>query len=141
MDFQLTAEQRRLQHKCRELAADFATRSAAHERDASHGRELRPSARRRVPRADGRQGVGPPKSSVIPSAKYSWSGSFDRFAKGRTTIDSRGAGVLATAGGICRLAAAGAWTDNAGEFPLGQAHQATIAKPIAARRLAAITAR
>ncbi len=36
MDFQLTSEQRRLQHKCRELAADFATRSAAHDRDASH---------------------------------------------------------------------------------------------------------
>ena len=75
------------------------------------------------------------------STKYSWSGSFDRLAKGRTTMDSRGAGVLATAGGICGLAAAGAWTDTVGEFPLGQAHQATIAKPIAARRLAAITAR
>ena len=36
MDFQLTAEQQRLQHRCRELAADFATRSAAHDRDASH---------------------------------------------------------------------------------------------------------
>ena len=36
MDFQLTSEQQRLQNKCRELAADFATRSAAHDRDASH---------------------------------------------------------------------------------------------------------
>ena len=36
MDFQLTPEQFRLQQKCRELAADFATRSAAHDRDASH---------------------------------------------------------------------------------------------------------
>ena len=36
MDFQLTAEQHRLQNKCRELASDFATRSAAHDRDASH---------------------------------------------------------------------------------------------------------
>lgn len=36
MDFQLSAEQRSLQQKCRELAADFATRSAAHDRDASH---------------------------------------------------------------------------------------------------------
>ena len=36
MDFQLTPEQQRLQHKCRELAADFATRSAAHDREASH---------------------------------------------------------------------------------------------------------
>jgi alkylation response protein AidB-like acyl-CoA dehydrogenase len=36
VDFQLSSEQRRLQHQCRELAADFATRSAAHDRDASH---------------------------------------------------------------------------------------------------------
>ena len=36
MDFHLTAEQQRLQHKCRELAVDFASRSAAHDRDASH---------------------------------------------------------------------------------------------------------
>jgi alkylation response protein AidB-like acyl-CoA dehydrogenase len=36
LDFQLTPEQQRLQGKCRELAADFATRSAAHDRDASH---------------------------------------------------------------------------------------------------------
>ena len=36
MDFQLTPEQQRLQRRCLELAADFATRSAAHDRDASH---------------------------------------------------------------------------------------------------------
>src|SRR5690348_18411514 len=36
VDFQLTPEQQRLQNKCRELAADFATRSATHDRDASH---------------------------------------------------------------------------------------------------------
>ena len=36
MDFQLTSEQQRLRNKCRELAADFATRSAAHDCDASH---------------------------------------------------------------------------------------------------------
>src|ERR1700741_2946294 len=36
VDFQLTPEQQRLQNKCRELAADFATRSAEHDRDASH---------------------------------------------------------------------------------------------------------
>ena len=39
MDFALTPEQRRLQRQCRELAADFATRSAAHDRDASHPSE------------------------------------------------------------------------------------------------------
>ena len=36
VDFQLTPEQQRLQNKCRELASDFATRSATHDRDASH---------------------------------------------------------------------------------------------------------
>jgi alkylation response protein AidB-like acyl-CoA dehydrogenase len=36
VDFQLTPEQQSLQHKCRVLAADFTTRSAAHDRDASH---------------------------------------------------------------------------------------------------------
>ena len=36
MDFQLTSEQQHLQKKCRKLAADFATRAAAHDRDASH---------------------------------------------------------------------------------------------------------
>ena len=36
MDFRLTQEQQHLQQKCRELAADFANRSAQHDRDASH---------------------------------------------------------------------------------------------------------
>jgi alkylation response protein AidB-like acyl-CoA dehydrogenase len=36
VDFQLTPEQQCLQRRCRELAADFATRSDAHDRDASH---------------------------------------------------------------------------------------------------------
>ncbi len=36
MDFALTPKQRDLQRQCRELAADFATRSAAHDREASH---------------------------------------------------------------------------------------------------------
>lgn len=36
MNFELTSEQQWLQGKCRALAADFATRSAAHDRDASH---------------------------------------------------------------------------------------------------------
>ena len=39
MDFALTPEQQRLQRQCRELAADFATRAAAHDRDASHPSE------------------------------------------------------------------------------------------------------
>jgi alkylation response protein AidB-like acyl-CoA dehydrogenase len=36
LDFRLSKEQQCLQLKCRELADDFATRSARHDRDASH---------------------------------------------------------------------------------------------------------
>lgn len=39
MDFALTDEQTRLRDRCLVLAADFATRSAAHDRDASHPTE------------------------------------------------------------------------------------------------------
>jgi len=39
VDFGLTDRQQRLQQQCRELAADFATRSAMHDRDASHPTE------------------------------------------------------------------------------------------------------
>jgi len=36
MDFALSSGQRRLQRRCLELAADFATRASDHDRDASH---------------------------------------------------------------------------------------------------------
>ena len=36
MDFALSDEHRELQRRCLELAADFATRAAGHDRDASH---------------------------------------------------------------------------------------------------------
>ena len=36
MEFRITEEQRQLQERCRVLAADFATRAAEHDRDASH---------------------------------------------------------------------------------------------------------
>jgi alkylation response protein AidB-like acyl-CoA dehydrogenase len=36
VDFGITEQQRRLQQKCLDMAADFATRSADHDRDASH---------------------------------------------------------------------------------------------------------
>ncbi|MBV8776314.1 MAG: acyl-CoA/acyl-ACP dehydrogenase [Alphaproteobacteria bacterium] len=39
MDFALTPYQQRLQRQCLALAADFATRAAAHDRDASHPAE------------------------------------------------------------------------------------------------------
>jgi len=39
VDFRLTEEQKRLQRCCQELAADFATRSADHDREATHPTE------------------------------------------------------------------------------------------------------
>src|SRR5215469_11193899 len=39
MDFALTPFQQQLQQRCRDLAADFATRSATHDREASHPSE------------------------------------------------------------------------------------------------------
>jgi len=36
VDFALSDEHRELQRRCLGLAADFATRAAAHDRDASH---------------------------------------------------------------------------------------------------------
>ncbi|MFT5175888.1 MAG: alkylation response protein AidB-like acyl-CoA dehydrogenase [Gammaproteobacteria bacterium] len=39
MDFQLSQEQRHLQQRCQQLAKDFATRSATHDREASHPSE------------------------------------------------------------------------------------------------------
>ena len=39
MDFELSTEQSNLRDRCLELAADFAVRSAAHDRDASHPTE------------------------------------------------------------------------------------------------------
>ncbi len=39
MDFRITEEQERLRERCLALAADFATRSAQHDRDASHPTE------------------------------------------------------------------------------------------------------
>jgi len=64
MEFRITAEQRRLQERCRELAKDFATRAAAHDREASHPIENYEALRREgflglnVPTALGGGGVG-----------------------------------------------------------------------------------
>src|SRR4029077_1297927 len=80
------------------------------------------------------------KSSVMPSAKYSCSGSFDRFAKGSTTIDRRGAVVLAMAGVSCGPVAAGAGVATVGEFRFGHAHQAAAPMAITTAMLAVATA-
>ena len=39
MDFRITEEQERLRQRCLEMTAEFATRSAEHDRDASHPTE------------------------------------------------------------------------------------------------------
>ncbi|MEI7713944.1 MAG: acyl-CoA dehydrogenase family protein [Rhodospirillales bacterium] len=64
MDFAPSSEHARLRDRCLELAADFATRSAAHDRDASHPTENYDILRSEgflaltVPKAYGGQGVG-----------------------------------------------------------------------------------
>src|SRR5258707_725190 len=78
-------------------------------------------------------------SSVTASEKYSCSGSLERFRKGRTTTDRRGAGfIFAEAGVLCGLACA--WTEAGGEPGPVHAHQAAIRIPTRATRLAARTA-
>lgn len=64
MDFGLSAEQQRLRDRCLELAADFATRSSLHDREASHPVENYDILRREgflsltVPKAFDGQGRG-----------------------------------------------------------------------------------
>jgi alkylation response protein AidB-like acyl-CoA dehydrogenase len=64
MEFRITEDQRRLQHRSRCLAEDFATRAARHDRDASHPVENYEALRRagfyglNVPPALGGAGVG-----------------------------------------------------------------------------------
>src|SRR6266550_8216209 len=57
------------------------------------------------------------RSSVIPSAKYCWSGSLLRLANGSTTIDRRGA----TRG--CEIDVAAAIDGAVEGFVAGQSHQ------------------
>src|SRR6516162_3029566 len=80
------------------------------------------------------------KSSVIPSAKYSWSGSFDRLLKGRTTIDRRAGDLSSVAGGFCALVAMVAGADTVDGVPLSQPHQAAAPMAITATMHAARTA-
>src|SRR6516225_71770 len=83
-------------------------------------------------------------SSVIPSAKYCWSGSLLRLANGRTTIDRRGAARGCAM--VVVVATAGVGED----FAVGQTHHAppaairtaataaaAIARRLAGRRVAA----
>jgi alkylation response protein AidB-like acyl-CoA dehydrogenase len=39
LDFAFSEEHKQLRERCQQLAADFATRSSAHDRDASHPTE------------------------------------------------------------------------------------------------------
>src|SRR6516162_5748955 len=61
------------------------------------------------------------RSSVIPSAKYCWSGSLLRLANGRTTIERRGA-----ANG-CGIGVAVAAASVGADFVAGQSHHAPTA--------------
>jgi hypothetical protein len=47
-------------------------------------------------------------------------------------MDRRSAGAFATAGVLCGLAIAGAWTGTVDEFPPGHFHQVTTPMPITA---------
>jgi alkylation response protein AidB-like acyl-CoA dehydrogenase len=64
VDFRLSEEERRLQERARALAADFALRSAEHDRDASHPIENYERLRREgfyalnIPKVLGGEGVG-----------------------------------------------------------------------------------
>jgi alkylation response protein AidB-like acyl-CoA dehydrogenase len=64
VEFEIGGEHRRLQQRCRELAADFATRAAPHDREASHPVENYQRLREEgflalnVPAAWGGAGVG-----------------------------------------------------------------------------------
>lgn len=64
MNFQITEEHKRLQQRSRRLAADFAARAAAHDRDASNPTENYAALRREgfyglnVPKELGGEGVG-----------------------------------------------------------------------------------
>jgi alkylation response protein AidB-like acyl-CoA dehydrogenase len=64
LDFALSEEHRQLRTRCQQLAADFATRSSQHDRDASHPTENYDRLRQEgflelsVPKAFGGAGVG-----------------------------------------------------------------------------------
>lgn len=64
MELRITEEQRRLRERCRELAQDFATRAARHDREASHPLENYEALRDaglyglNIPRELGGSGVG-----------------------------------------------------------------------------------
>jgi len=64
LDFAISEEHRQLRERCRQLAADFATRSSAHDRDASHPTENYDRLRKEgflelsIPKAFGGAGVG-----------------------------------------------------------------------------------
>src|SRR5215469_15684733 len=80
------------------------------------------------------------RSSVIPSTKYSCSGSFERFVKGRTTIDRRGAEALAIpVAAELDGVAAGTWTAAVGDVWKDHCrHALAAAIPTTAMRHAAI---
>src|SRR5215471_4174779 len=75
------------------------------------------------------------RSSVIPSAKYCWSGSLLRLAKGSTTIDRRGA----TSG--CAIDVVATTADVGAGFVAGQRRHVLAATTSARAPAAPIAAR
>src|ERR1700756_780546 len=72
------------------------------------------------------------RSSVIPSAKYCWSGSLLRLANGNTTIDRRGGDLSSLTGGFCAPVVTVPGADMVDKVPLGQLHQAAAPMAITA---------
>ncbi len=83
MDFQITEQQRSLQQRCLTLAADFATRSAAHDRDASH-----PTENYQLLRAAG---------FLTLSVPHEWGGSGADFLSHTLAYEALGQGCPSTA--------------------------------------------
>ena len=83
------------------------------------------------------------RSSVTPSAKYCWSGSLLRLAKGSTTIDKRGATAVSVTDGAVWAVSEAVPTISGGvgeDLVAGQNHQAMTVMTSAAAAVAAVAA-
>lgn len=83
MDFQLSQDQQRLQQRCLDLAADFATRASDHDRDASHPTENYDRLRR--------------EGFLALTVPQSWGGSGASFLDHTIAYEALGQGCPSTA--------------------------------------------
>ena len=102
MDFRFSKAQQRLQQKCRELAEDFATRSAGHDRDASHPTENYQRLRDEgfLALSVARESGGSGASFLDHTIAY----------EAGTTLTSIGAYCLSVSTANSTLSSVGAWT-------------------------------